>query len=82
MKCETKVSETRRALCRGVLLTGSLAALSRHTGISRTVLRNIANNEHNPTTGTRLRLQAFVEEQESRAGRPFKTTSKKGNTNV
>ena len=65
-------SQSVKALRQALSLTGSFSNLARVSGISKNALRSIVNNKHKPTMATVLRLQAFVEHNQARIGRPFK----------
>ena len=72
MDVDNQNSKSVKALRQALSLTGSFSNLSRVSGISKNALRSIANNKHKPTMATILRLQAFVEHNHSRIGKPFK----------
>ncbi|MES2614431.1 MAG: hypothetical protein V4591_03345 [Bdellovibrionota bacterium] len=72
MDRKTHISESLQALKRALALTGSFANLSRLSGISKMTLLKIGKGINKPTIATKLRLQNFVEQNETRSGRPFK----------
>lgn len=59
------------ALKRGLRLCGNITRLGEHSGITRQTLTSIARGKA-CSHATRLKLEAFIEEQEQRKGRPFK----------
>ncbi|MBX9839758.1 hypothetical protein [Silvanigrella sp.] len=60
-----------QALKKGLRFCGNITKLGIHSGITRQTLTNIARGK-SCTHATRLKLEAFIEEQEQRKGRPFK----------
>ena len=52
-------------------MCGNITQLGNHSGITRQTLTSIAR-EKACSHATRLKLEAFIEEQEQRKGKPFK----------
>ncbi len=60
-----------QALKKGLRMCGNITRLGQHSGITRQTLTSIARGK-SCSHATRLKLEAFIEEQEQRKGRPFK----------
>lgn len=70
------------SLKKALSLCGSIEKLSLLTRISRGTLYRLANNKSGVTASTALKIQAFVEANINRPGRPFKTTNQKSKGKV
>lgn len=57
--------EAKTFLRRAVLIAGNLRRLSKLTNISYSTLSRIAGGKHKGTRATRLKLEAFIEQNET-----------------
>ena len=72
MQVENAQINPTQVLARALSLTGSISNLSRLSGINRGTLLNVYRQKYKINAATILRLKDFVDQNENRAGRPFK----------
>ncbi|KAB8029878.1 hypothetical protein [Fluviispira multicolorata] len=68
---EKYLEQAVQALKKGLRMCGNITQLGIRSGITRQTLTSIARGRA-CSHATRLKLEAFIEEQEQRKGKPFK----------